>query len=385
MSALFALFRFAVGSVLRRKGRSFSVFFAIAATVGVLSASLFAMGALSAEAKRAEAGAHDLVVTKLVAGRPALVPAAVAEGFAKVPGVRRASPRVWGPLFVPLLSGNVTVVGAGPEGVDPRGEGNAPVLPGRCVLGDVLARAVGVRPGDELKMESALGAAFSCTVSGVFSSSVSMIAADVVVVPESDARMLLGVPGGQAVDVVVDLVTPDEAPAFARHVEETLAGARIVDKRLVRRVHALALSHRAGFVLGALLPVALAGLVLFADRLSGVGARERREIAVVKAAGWATADVLAMKAMEAAVLALVGATTGLLAGYAWAFLIGAPILREVLAGWGHVAARGPLVPDVGLADFAAIVGLVVGPFVALTVAPAYRAASQDPLAAMREA
>ncbi len=384
MRRLLALFRFAAGSLVRQRRRSFAVVLALTAAVTVLAAALFVASALSAEAARAEAGAHDLVVSRLVAGRPALLEVGLADELARVPGVRGASARVWGPLFVPLLQGNVTVVGAGPDGVDPSGGGDRPIPPGGCVLGDVLARAVGVRVGDELRLTGGGERAFACTVSAVFSSDVSMIAADVVVVPEPSARLLLGVPDGQAVDVVVDLVTPDEAPALARRAEEILPGARIVDRRLVRRVHALALSHRAGFVQGALLPVALAALVLFADRLSGVGARERREIAIVKATGWATGDVLAMKAIEAGILALVGSMTGVLVAYAWAFPLGAPVLRDVLAGWGHVAARGPLTPAVGLSDLAAVVGLVTLPFVALTIAPAYRAASVDPLAAMRE-
>ena len=48
-----------------------------------------------------------------------------------------------------------------------------------------------------------------------------------------------------------------------------------------------------------------------------------------------------------------------------------------------LVAAAPLTPEVDVAQLLAIAGAVLGPFVALSVVPAWRAASLDPMESMR--
>jgi ABC-type lipoprotein release transport system permease subunit len=117
--------------------------------------------------------------------------------------------------------------------------------------------------------------------------------------------------------------------------------------------------------------------------LSGVGPLERREIAVLKAVGWRTGDVLAARLWENGLLGLAGACLGILAAYIFVFHAGAPGLSAVLFGWSFIHPPLDLTPAIDAAQVLALLGFVVFPFVAAGIVPAWRAATADPHAAMR--
>lgn len=390
------LLAFALGALGRRRGRTWALVGALASTMALLSAVVFLTEALRAEAARARDAAPDLVVQRLVGGRPALIDPAVAATLGPVPGVRAARPRVWGYLFLASLQGNVTVVGAGDAGAPwasagvavTDGRALAPGERGACVLGARLAEALGVRVGDRVAFpapggdEHAAGPALR--VAGLFSSPVALWTSDVALVHDADARALLGLPEGSVTDVALYLTNPDESAVVARKALAAVPGGRVLERRLLERVHVLSYGRRAGFVLGASLPALVALLALAWDRLAGLGPAERREIAVLKASGWSTAHVVAAKLYEALLVGACASALGLWGGYLWAFALGAPGLREVLAGWSVLYPETHLTPAVDGGQLLGLLALVTAPYMALSVGPAWRAATIDPLESMRQ-
>jgi ABC-type lipoprotein release transport system permease subunit len=114
-----------------------------------------------------------------------------------------------------------------------------------------------------------------------------------------------------------------------------------------------------------------------------MGRGERREIAVLKAVGWSTADVLWAKLFESVLVGAVATALGLLFGYAWVFWLGAPGLRPALVGWSVLYPKASLTPAVDVAQLLGVTIAILGPFVLLSVVPAWRAATSDPLESMR--
>ena len=125
-------------------------------------------------------------------------------------------------------------------------------------------------------------------------------------------------------------------------------------------------------------------LILAWDRLGGLGPSERREIAVQKAVGWSTADVLYAKLYESVLVAFFACGTGIVIAYAWVFGGSAWVLRPILAGWGVLYPAVALTPTIDPADLLGLATMVFFPFVGVALAPAHRRASiLDPLNAMR--
>jgi len=132
-----------------------------------------------------------------------------------------------------------------------------------------------------------------------------------------------------------------------------------------------------------LMPALIAFLVLAWDRLTGVGAGERREIGVLKAVGWQMNDLLMARLWENTVIAVGGAGIGILGAYLYVFLGGGPGLADVLLGWSSLYPALRLAPAVDAAQLLALVCLVGVPFVAASLVPAWQAAMRDPLNLLR--
>ncbi len=390
-----SLFVHAATGVARRGNKAFALGGGVALAVALVSAVLFLTDALRADAERARSAVPDVVVQRLVGGRPAILLPGDAKKLDGIESVHAIRARVWGYVFVPALQGNVTVIGA-PAGAaslaDVRGalDEGRDLAPGahEMIAGKTLARAMGLVVGDTLGLPAA-GARegdpspAALKLVGTFGSAVDLYAADIVLCDEVDARALLGLGPEDVTDLAITVSNPAESRVVAGEILARLPGTRVVEKELLGRVYALAYGRRSGLVLAASLPALLALLVLAWDRASGLGPEEKREIAILKAVGFSTKDVLLVKMLESLLVSSAAAALGLALGYAWVFLLGAPGLRPAIVGWSVLYPQGPLTPEVDFAQLVAIAFAVVAPFVGLSIVPAWRAASLDPMEAMR--
>ena len=389
MSAARSLLSHAFGGLRRRAGRSVALGLGLALTLTLVAAVLMLTDALRAESARASRAMPDVVVQRLVGGRPTVMQSSEVALLSGIDGVTRVRARVWGYLFLPALQGNVTIVGIGDDA--PSIEPSVGVLAsGRDVrrgahemlIGDTLAGSLGLAVGDALGLPTPKPSP-SLRVAGTFHSDLDLYAADVVLCDDDDARTLLGLAPGEATDVAVTVANPAERRIVALTAQERLAGARVLDKDALSRVYTLAYGRRGGLVVAASLPAFIALLILAWDRSSGLSPDEKREIAVLKAVGFSTSDVLWARMFESLLIASWATALGLVLAYAWVFWLGAPGLRPALVGWSVLYPAANLTPEV---DFAQLLGLslsVIAPFVGLSVVPAWRAATLDPMDAMR--
>jgi len=387
-SAGSGLLGYALGALGRRRSKAIALGGGLALVVALVGAVLFLTDALRADADRARAAVPDVVVQRLVGGRPALLGDGDAARIAGIDGVRTMRPRVWGYLFLPALQGNVTIVGSDPSLSDlrPALSDGRDAAPGahEMIVGVTLARALGLVVGDELQLPP-LSATPSPPLKlvGTFATDVDLYTADVILCGDDDARLVLGLPAGAITDLALTVANPAETRIVARTVLERLPGTRVIERDLLGRVYALAYGRRAGLVLAASIPALLALLILAWDRASGLGAEEKREIAVLKAVGWSTSDILWSKIFEALLVGGAATALGLVAAYVWVFPLGAPGLRPALVGFSVLYPEAPLTPMVDVTQLVALALAVVAPFVGLSIVPAWRAATLDPVEAMR--
>jgi ABC-type lipoprotein release transport system permease subunit len=381
---------YAVGAMARRKAKNLALGGGLTFAVALVAAVLFLSDALRAEAERASRAMPDVTVEQLVAGRPSSISVETTQKIRDLPSVDRVSPRVWGYLYLPSINGNVTVVGT-PTGAPALSMAHGDLFAGRdlvpgaheMIAGAGLTSLLGVTLGDQVGFPSPNPEARPLKLVGTFASSVDMYTSDVILCDDGDARSLLGLAEAEATDVVVWVKNPNESHVLATKIARLVPGSRVIERDLLGRLYALTYGRRAGLVLAAAIPALLALLVLAWDRASGLGPDEKREIAVLKAVGWSTSDVLTAKLFEAFLLASVAAASGLALGYLWVFALGSPGLRTTLAGWSVLYPEVRLTPVVDLAELLSLALAIVAPFVALSIVPAWRAATTDPVESMR--
>jgi lipoprotein-releasing system permease protein len=378
-----ALFRFALGACSRRAGRTASMMVGLAFITWLFASVVFLTDALRHEARLGIGELPDLMVQRTVAGRPALLDATHVDALAAMRGVSSVTPRVWGYLYVPSLEANLTVVGlsATPD-ASLALEGRLPREDGEVVVGEVLAERLGLRRGDEVALPAAERYQLVRVV-GVFRAESALRTADVILAREPLARTLLGMPDGQYTDLAVELRVADEASVVANRAAELFPGARVLQRSLIERTHALTFDARGGMLSVLLLPALAALLLLAWDRLTGLGEVERREIGILKAVGWQTTEVLTVRLYEQLVVALTGAALGVAIAYGYVFALGAPGMAGALFGWSALYPELRLTPSVDASAPLSVLAAVVLPYVAVGLVPALRAALMDPLDAQR--
>ena len=383
-----ALAGFALGAIARRRGKNIAVALALALVTAAFASVLALTDALRAEARHEMAQMPDITVSSLRGGRPALIDASVAESLTHIDGVAAVRGRVWGYLFVEALASNLVIVGV-PDGnealVGHVTQGRAPRAGERgwVVLGEGVLRILGAREGDGLGLGAPNGASVDLTVIGAFRSEAALTTADVALLPEADARRVLGLAEREATDLAIALTNPDESSTAARHVSEQLPGARVVERRSLARAYDLTYGTRGGLVALALLPALLALLVLAWDRATGLSVEERREVGVMKTVGWSTGDVITARMTEAVLVATVAAVLGGLGAYVYVFVMHAPGMLHALLGWSSLYPTFTLAPGADATSLATVVACTVAPYIAAAAIPAWRAATLDPSESMR--
>jgi ABC-type lipoprotein release transport system permease subunit len=379
-----SLLSFALGSLGRRRSKFIASLVGLA-LVSAAFASVFSLtDALRAESRRVLQTLPDITVSRLRAGRPSTVALSEIEPLRAIAGVGAVRARAWGYLYLDAIAANVVVVGLSDDqraaleraGVD--GSLSGRDARGWVLLGDAVARAFGARPGDELDL-----AGRTFRVRAIARERTSIVTADVIAMDPSDARAILALTESEATDIAVHVYNPDEVATVSARISEAMPGARVVTRDELARVYELTWSARGGFVALALIPALVALLVLAWDRMTGLSADERREVATLKAVGWSTRDVLVVRVIESSVIGVFATALGAILAHVYVFVLGAPGLFSAMRGWSVLAPAIRPVPSGDGASVLAIVALTILPWIAASIVPAWRAAVIDPAESLR--
>ncbi|MEM9071536.1 MAG: FtsX-like permease family protein [Myxococcota bacterium] len=384
-----ALWDYALGGLARRRRRTLAMTMGITLIIGLYGSALFLSESLREEWRATLGATPDLVVQHMIGGRPALIEEGATFGVADEPGVASIAPRVWGYVFVEAISANVTVVAAAENDAryatslaSGRPLDHDAEVP-EAVLGEALAARFGLQAGDRMALPAADDETLVLEVAGIFSTESALHSADVLLTNASTARALLGIPEGQAADIAIHLRRPEEAAIISARVRDAFIGARVIERDSLVRTYELTFDGRAGLLSVLLLPCLAALLLLVWDRLTSLGDLERREIGVLKAIGWETRDVLAARLWESATIAFAGVWLGLLLAYVYVYVAGAPGMAGALFGWSSLYPDFDLRPAVRADHIWSLIGVVVVPFLGVSLIPTWRAATLDPDEAMR--
>lgn len=362
------LLDYTVAAMSRRRGRNAALLTAYTLIVTLLASILLYGEALRATAEALLAGAPELVVQRLTAGRHDLIPAERAESMARLRGVVSATGRLWGYYHDAAIGANYTVM------VPPTGE---PTV-GDLQVGAALARARGLAPGDVLSLRTYDGKPLSLRVAALLDTRSELVSADLMLVSAADFQTLFGFPAGQYTDIALSVTNPAEVRRVAQKVLERWPDSRVVSREEMRRTYASVFDWRQGWLLAVSVIALLAFALLAWDKATGLSAEERREIGILKAVGWDSADVMAMKLWEGLFISLLAFCLGYALAWVHVFYLDATVFRPVLQGWSVLYPQFRLAPHVNGMQVATLFFLTVLPYVAATLVPVWRAATADP-------
>ncbi|MCU0305036.1 MAG: ABC transporter permease [Thermoanaerobaculales bacterium] len=373
------LLDFALASLRRRPLKSWGLVVVYAFTVAVVASVLLLTRAIREEAAQILVAAPELTVQRVVGGRHEPIPLSYGDAIRGLPGVMGVEARFWGYTYDAVTDSTITVMGAseGLQGLEMI-EGRLPTTATECAVGAGVAEMWGAGTGGEVILVDAESTGVPYEVVGVFRAPSEMLTNDLVTMTSVEAAVFLGLPDGTATDLAVRIANPNEVDTVAAKIKRAHPDSRPITRSEVLRTYDAVFHWRSGMMLAVFSGALVAFAILAWDKATGLSAEERREIGILKAIGWDTADVLELKVWEGLTISLTSLMLGLIAAMVHVFVLGAPLLVPVLRGWSVLFPELRPAPFVDPYMLFAIAFLTVVPYVAATVAPSWKAAITDP-------
>ena len=367
------LIDYVLAAMARQKGRAIGLWVVYTLLVFVLASVMLFTHALRQESARVLQHAPEVVVQKLVAGRTDLIPPDYIEKMGRIRGVREKQLRLWGYYYDSVVKANYTFMVPN----DRR------IAEGEIVVGPALERSRGLAAGNGISFRAYSGELHTFIVSEVLAHESELVNADLVLMSEADFRRFFAYPDGHYTDIALWVANPQEVRNVGLKLINALPDSRPILREEVLRTYASIFDWREGIALALLSATILAFAILAWEKASGLSAEERREIGILKAIGWETGDVIAMKFWEGFLVSLFAFLVGYVAAYVHVFHFEFTLFAPVLEGWAVLYPSFALTPQIDGLQVATLFVFTVLPYTAATLVPIWRAATTDPDTVMR--
>jgi len=364
---------FTLASLLRRKGKNSALMVVYALVVFLLASVMFFTHAIRWEATLVLRDAPEIVVQNLVAGRQDLIPVDYIDKIKDIRGVSSVNGRLWGYYFDAAVGANYTLM----VPVEQR------LNRGTIAIGEGVSKSRQVYVDDLLTLRAYNGEPLFYRIERIFSAESALVSSDLILMEEADFRNLFQFPKGQVTDLTLKVKNLRETGTVARKITEALPGTRPIVRDEILRTYDSVFDWRGGILIVVLFVVVLCFIIFAWDKASGLSAEERKEIGILKAIGWETADVIFMKFWEGVVVSLSAFLLGVLLAYGHVFFSSSLLFGPVLKGWSVLYPDFKLVPFIDAYQISTLFLLTVVPYTVATIVPSWRAATIDPDSVMR--
>ncbi len=359
--------------LMRKKGKHAALFLVYALIVFLLSSVLFFTHAVKKEASLILAGAPEIILQRLVAGRHDLMPEEAIAKVSSITGVASVTGRLWGYYYDTVFRANYTLMV--PQDFQ-YGEG-------KVVIGQGVSRSSIVSEGGMMPLKAHDGTIVTLTVQEILPSDSELISSDLILVSEKDFRHIFGIQKGLMTDLAVSVRNPKEIATVAAKIKKMIPDSRPITRSEILRTYDAIFNWRGGIMLLILSGCVIAFMIFSWDKASGLSADEKKEIGILKATGWETSDVILLKFWEGMVISLGSFLVGVVLAYLHVFFTSSVLFSPVLKGWSVLYPEFRLVPFIDAYQMVAIFCLTVLPYTAATIIPAWKTANTDPDAVMR--
>ncbi len=386
---------YTVQNLLRQRSKNIMILAMFGLLIFMISSILFITGSLTVELFSTSDELPDITIQKILGGRQVNIQQRYISSIDKIPGIESVEPRSWGYFYLEELQANFTIFGMDlsllnqndyQRIVNWKPEQNSKKQKDyRMIVGEgVLHLLKGIQMDDSfLFFQPNWDTAIDFDIMGTFKSETRLQSNDLMVLQMEGARKVLELPAGEYTDLIVHVPNPEEIDTIALKIRRYFPELRTITKSQIMATYESVFSWKSGFMLSSMLVVVFAFLVLIWDRASGLSPQEKQEIGILKAIGWDTEMVLAVKFWEGLIISLLATIGGIVLSYGYVYWLHAPGFREIFIGWSVIFPPFQLVPDINFKYVILIVTVTIIPYCAVTVLAAWKAAITDPDLVMR--
>ncbi len=367
---------FTLAALARRRVKNTGLIVIYSIIVFVLASAMMFSAALRHEAGTVLAKSPELIVQQLVMGRHEMIPGSEIEKLAGIRGVAAVKGRLWGYFYDSVNGANYTFMVPDDDSYD--------LQPGEAILGEGIGKARDFTwDTAPLFVTSLAGKMVKFTVRETFADDSALLTADLVLISEADFRSFFDLPPDVYTDIGVSIRNEREIGTIVQKAQLVMPNARFVTRSDIERTYQRLFDWREGLMTALAAAGVLAFAIFAAEKASGLSAEEAREIGILKAIGWDTGDVIAMKLWEGGLISFGAFLAGTVFAYIHVFSFQAGLFEPILKGWAVIYPDFALAPYIDGLQLATLFAITVIPYTAATLVPIWRAATADPDQVMR--
>ncbi len=378
------LLAFTFSSLSKRRSKNLGIILIFSLVVFMIGSILFLSDSIKWESKIVFKNSPEIIVQKIKGGRHELIPILFSQEISKIHGVSNVKPRFWGYYYDSGVKANYTIIGVTDTKIEDISllQGRLPEPEDKNVvaIGSGIANVRITRKGigDLIYLFGADGRWKEFTIIGIFDSDSSLLTHDLIVLSMFDFKRLFDIPDSMATDLIVSVPNEKESATVARKIRELIPDSRPILKDEILRTYDAVFGWRSGITIALMFSILSSFVILAWDKATGLSDEEKREIGILKALGWDTADVISMKFLEGMIISLTSVLTGLILAYFHVFFFKASLFSPILKGWSVIYPDFDLTPFINIHQIVIISLITIATYISATIIPSWRAATTEP-------
>lgn len=356
--------------------------------VWLLSSVIFITNSLKYEFEEAIKATPELVVNKQIAGRYLFLTTQDIEPFWEIPGVTYAKGRVWGQYYLELHSIYLTLVGIEPFEEDYSDEitkiaENFPLQTSQefayMYTSKNLYNLLSTHrlSDDIISFEKFGGGHEKLKMGGFFKAETELLSNDVVIMPNSNVRSILGIDEALFVDAIIKVANPKEVPFIAAKIAHEYPELQIITKDEIAKDYELLYQFKSGWFLMLFVIAFIVFAIILYDKATGLRSEEKKEIGILKAIGWEINHIIYHKLLESVILSFGAFFLGVIAALFFVYNLDAPGLKYIFAGYSNLKQPFHLTFVLDIKMIAMLFFATIPFFIGVSIIPSWKVATED--------
>ncbi len=386
-------FNFITLLLFRNRGKHIAIFIISTILVALLSSIIFISKSIENDTKKTLQAQPDFIIQKIAGGREVNTPIEWAEEFAMTSGVSHATPRVYGRYFLKTYDKSFMIVGI--DFFDEQ------------VVSTLKEVVKGIDVKEFLKKESMIvgngvkkylkeqyyttyfnfftpqGEQKKVTIFEQFTDETDLITNDIILMPIELAREILGIDEEESTDIILNVPNDADRDNVAYKLESNHFNIRVIQKDEIEKRYQNLYNYKGGVFLLLFTISLLTFMLILYQRYAMIGANDRKEIGILRALGWSIKDILKLKVFETLTIGIWAFILGIIIGYSFVFIAGAPLLKGIFLGTQNLTFHPSFTPIFDFGMISSLFLFFIIPFITAIIIPVWRIAITDPYEVMR--
>jgi ABC-type lipoprotein release transport system permease subunit len=204
-----------------------------------------------------------------------------------------------------------------------------------------------------------------------------VLQSDLIFLNKTLAKKILGIENNKATDISVLVANNEEIDTIKFKIESSYPNLTILSNESIKREYSQMIDYKGGFFISLYLIALLTFFIIIFDKLMSNNSNEKKEIAILKAIGWSTNNILQVKFYEAFYLSFIAFLLGVIGAFIYIYFFDAYFIKDLFINYAGVKYNFILDFSINFEILLLVFLLTVPIYILATIYPSWRVAISD--------